>query len=201
MNFSKGNYDSFNDYILYFNSSKCKLLSIPSPNQTLHSASYSLNILSLTQLLSIRTSAYRFNLGQSLLGHHIQSLQIPLLLQLQTLIPHTLNFLSTKVWPEPTSCSVPTMATTQNYKDIKLFERVQRRATKFILQDYHSGRLINLHLFSPSLWFQYLDISFLIKCRLDGLCSKFYLSYFSFHSMYFSFRCSYCSQYYANWHT
>ena len=52
-------------------------------------------------------------------------------------------------------------------KDTKCFESVQRRATKYILHDYHSAykeRLISLHLLPLSLWFEYLDITFLINC-------------------------------------
>ena len=45
-------------------------------------------------------------------------------------------------------------------------ERVQRRATKFILHDFQSdykNRLTNLHLLPLSLWFEYLDLTFLIS--------------------------------------
>ena len=55
-------------------------------------------------------------------------------------------------------------------KHIKLFESIQRRATKFILQDFQSDyktRLTNLHLFPLSLWFEYLDLTFIIKCLKD----------------------------------
>ena len=54
-------------------------------------------------------------------------------------------------------------------KDIKLFKRIQR-ATKFILQDFKSdskSRLTTLHLLPLSLWFEYFDIPFLIKCLKD----------------------------------
>ena len=47
-------------------------------------------------------------------------------------------------------------------KYIKLFECIQRRVTKFILQDFQSvyiSRLTNLHLFPLSLWFEYLTFS------------------------------------------
>ena len=52
-------------------------------------------------------------------------------------------------------------------KDITNLEKVQRRSTKFILNDFSSSykdRLIKLKLFPLSLWFEYLDIMFLIKC-------------------------------------
>ena len=55
-------------------------------------------------------------------------------------------------------------------KDIKLIERIQRKATKFILNDFHSSyrdRLLALKLLPLSLWFEYLDILFLIKCIQD----------------------------------
>lgn len=52
-------------------------------------------------------------------------------------------------------------------KDIKAFERVQRRCTKFILNNYTSSykdRLVSLHLLPLSLWFEFMDITFLISC-------------------------------------
>ena len=51
-------------------------------------------------------------------------------------------------------------------KDIVCLERVQRRATKFILNDYSSNyktRLIKLHLFPPMRWYELLDNLYLIK--------------------------------------
>jgi hypothetical protein len=51
-------------------------------------------------------------------------------------------------------------------KDILALERVQRRATKFILSDYSSDyktRLINLKLLPLMYWFELNDLMFLIK--------------------------------------
>ena len=48
-------------------------------------------------------------------------------------------------------------------KDLSTIERVQRRATKYILSDYHSdykSRLTTLGLLPLSMYFEYLDISF-----------------------------------------
>ena len=52
-------------------------------------------------------------------------------------------------------------------KDIQTLERVQRRCTKFILNDYHSNykdRLIFLKLLPLSLWLELLDLTFLLIC-------------------------------------
>ena len=52
-------------------------------------------------------------------------------------------------------------------KDIRSIERVQRRSTKFILNDYASGyksRLISTNLVSLSLWFEFMDTMYLINC-------------------------------------
>ena len=54
--------------------------------------------------------------------------------------------------------------------DIKRLEQVQRRATKFILNDYSSSykaRLVHLQLLPLMHWFEFLDIMFLIKCIKD----------------------------------
>ena len=55
----------------------------------------------------------------------------------------------------------------QHLKDIALLERVQRRATKYIIPnpnlDYKS-RLISLHLLPLMYWLELLDIMFLVKC-------------------------------------
>ena len=50
-------------------------------------------------------------------------------------------------------------------KDITYLEHVQHRSTKFILNDFHSSykeRLMKLKLFALSLWYEYLDVVFLI---------------------------------------
>ena len=55
----------------------------------------------------------------------------------------------------------------RHLKDITLLERVQRRATKYIIPnpnlDYKS-RLISLHLLPLMYWLELLDIMFLVKC-------------------------------------
>ena len=55
-------------------------------------------------------------------------------------------------------------------KDITAIERVQRKATKYILNDYstsYKNRLRQLQLFPISLWLDLLDIMFLVKCIKD----------------------------------
>ena len=55
-------------------------------------------------------------------------------------------------------------------KDIVNLERVQRKATKFILDDYSSNyrsRLDCLHILPLTLWFELQDIMFLTKCLQD----------------------------------
>ena len=52
-------------------------------------------------------------------------------------------------------------------KDILNLERVQRRATKYLLNDYvidYKSRLRQLNILPLSLWFDLRDIMFLIKC-------------------------------------
>ena len=51
-------------------------------------------------------------------------------------------------------------------KDILLLERVQRRATKYILSDYTSNykaRLLSLHILPLMYWLELLDILYLVK--------------------------------------
>lgn len=55
-------------------------------------------------------------------------------------------------------------------KDITSLERVQRRATKFILEDYscdYKSRLLSLHLLPIMYWLDLQDLIFLIKCFRD----------------------------------
>ena len=55
-------------------------------------------------------------------------------------------------------------------KDIKCLERVQRRATKFLLQDYSSDyktRLLSLKLLPLMYWLELQDILYLIRCFKD----------------------------------
>lgn len=68
-------------------------------------------------------------------------------------------------------------------KDIKCLERVQRRATKFVLQDYSSDyktRLLSLKLLPLMYWFELQDILFLIRCFKDPSDNFFILNYVSF---------------------
>ena len=58
---------------------------------------------------------------------------------------HTLNYLSTRAWLDPISYIVPSYGVRTK---LKISERVQRRATEFILQDFQSdykSRLTYLH--------------------------------------------------------
>jgi len=55
-------------------------------------------------------------------------------------------------------------------KDIRNLEKVQRRASKYILNDYVSDyktRLINLNLLPIATWLELQDLLFLVKCLLD----------------------------------
>ena len=52
------------------------------------------------------------------------------------------------------------------FKHVFLFEQLQRRATKFILNDFHNDykfRLISLNILPLSLWLELLDVLFLVK--------------------------------------
>ena len=56
-------------------------------------------------------------------------------------------------------------------KDIICLERVQRRATKYILNDYSSSyksRLISLQLLPLMYWLEFHDLMFMIKCIKDS---------------------------------
>ncbi len=51
-------------------------------------------------------------------------------------------------------------------KHIELLERVQRRATKFILNNFeldYKSRLVHLHLLPLMYWYELADIMFLVK--------------------------------------
>ena len=55
-------------------------------------------------------------------------------------------------------------------KDIVVFERIQCRTAKYILNDYSSDyktRLLSLDMLPLSYWFEIQDITFLIKCLKD----------------------------------
>ena len=68
-------------------------------------------------------------------------------------------------------------------KDIKSIERIQRRATKFILHDYTSeykSRLISLHILPLMYWLELQDLLFLIKCLKEPSDNFNPLSFISF---------------------
>lgn len=55
-------------------------------------------------------------------------------------------------------------------KDISCLERIQRRSTKYILNDYstnYKSRLQTLHLLPIALWLDLHDLLFLVKCLQD----------------------------------
>ena len=55
-------------------------------------------------------------------------------------------------------------------RDIQSIERVQRKATKYILNDYTSDyktRLLSLHLLPLMYWYELQGIMFLVKCLQD----------------------------------
>jgi hypothetical protein len=58
----------------------------------------------------------------------------------------------------------------QYAKDILCLERVQRRSTKYVLNDYvsdYKARLVSLQLLPISLWLDLHDLLFLVKCLQD----------------------------------
>ena len=68
-------------------------------------------------------------------------------------------------------------------KTSKILEKVQRRATKFILQDYVSDykyRLISLQLLPINMWLDMQDVMFVIKCLKDPPDNFNILNYISF---------------------
>ena len=55
-------------------------------------------------------------------------------------------------------------------KDISCLERIHRRSTKYILNDYstdYKSRLQTLHLLPIALWLDLHDLLFLVKCLQD----------------------------------
>ena len=71
------------------------------------------------------------------------------------------------------------------FRDILALERIQRRATKFILQDQRSSykaRLAKLHPLSLSLWLEMHDVLYMVKCLQapsDNFNVKEYVSFAS----------------------
>ena len=73
----------------------------------------------------------------------------------------------------------------QLLKDIICLEKVQRRATKFILNDFSSdykSRLISLNLLPLMYWYELQDLMFLVKCLKDPSDNFDILSHISFVS-------------------
>lgn len=55
-------------------------------------------------------------------------------------------------------------------KDIRKLEKVQRRATRYILQDNrldYKTRLIKLDILPLAMWLEMQDVLFLVKCLKD----------------------------------
>lgn len=73
----------------------------------------------------------------------------------------------------------------QFIKDIAALEKVQRRATKYILNDYTSDykqRLITLGMLPLMHYYEYLDISLLVTCLKEPNTSFPILDYITFSS-------------------
>ena len=156
---------------LTFNDSKCTLLSIRGKNFSTTSATYviddkpvkSVNFqkdlgIVLTSDLSwnehyshISAKAYKsLGLIKRIFGNNKQ-VSVRKCLYL-TLVRSQLGY-SSVIWRP------------RFIKDIIALERIQRRATKFVLSDYHSDyktRLIKLKLLPLMAWFEYIDIMFFI---------------------------------------
>ena len=158
---------------LTFSNSKCKLLSIPPPNQLVHSANYSINnsIINSTSLHRDLGVLVSNNLTwdehySAIISRAYKSLYFIRRATSNSHSPSTkLSLYKSLIRPKLSYCSQ--LWRPYKIKDIKLFERVQRRATKFILKDYHSDykiRLTTLHLLPLSLWLEYLDLTFLFQC-------------------------------------
>ena len=159
---------------LSFNASKCKLVQFPSSHmQTITNHQYKINntvinccdshrdlgvIFSsdLTWNLhysDIISKAYKtfYFLRRSMCSIHCPSTKLSLYI---SLIRQRVSYCS-QLWRP------------HLLKDIQAIEKLQRRATKFILDDYISNykdRLMSLKLLPLSLWFEYLDVIFLINC-------------------------------------
>ena len=124
--------------------SKCKLLSIPPPNQLVHSANYSINnsIINSTSLHRDLGVLVSNNLTwdehySAIISRAYKSLYFIRRATSNSHSPSTkLSLYKSLIRPKLSYCSQ--LWRPYKIKDIKLFERVQRRATKFILKDYHS---------------------------------------------------------------
>ena len=151
-------------------------LRIAPPNQTLPPATYSLNNSIIESTSLHKDLGILFSSDLSWADHYsviiskaYKSLHFIRRSTSKSHSPHTkLSLYKSLTRPNISYCSQ--LWRPHKTKDIKLFERIQRRATKFISQDYKSdykSRLNTLHLLPLSLWFEYLDITFLIKCLKD----------------------------------
>ena len=83
----------------------------------------------------------------------------------------------------------------RHLKDILCLERIQRRATKYILSDSHSdykSRLISLQLLPLMYWFDLQDVLFLVKCLKDESDNMDIHNYITFVSS--STRSSTCNK-------
>ena len=172
--------DALNNWSLHwklaFNNSKCKLLRISPPNQIISSANYTINNCPISMSTLHRDLGILVSNDLSWDDHYLaitskayKSLYFIRRSTSKSLSSHTkLSLYKSLVRPKLLYCSQ--VWRPHKVKDIKNFERIQRRATKFILQDYLSSykdRLITLNLLPLSIWFEYLDFTFLLNCLLN----------------------------------
>ena len=140
---------------LAFNTSKCKLLRIFPPKHTISNVSYSINQSTIDQTSSHRDLGVLISSDLQWNEHYstiiAKAYKSMYFIRRSTSNSHSfrtkLSLYKSLVRPKLLYCSQ--IWRPHLIKDIKLFESVQRRATKFILQDYHSSykdRLIALHL-------------------------------------------------------
>ena len=138
---------------LAFNTSKCKLLRISPPNHTISTTSYFINQSTIDLTPSYRdlgvlvSDDLRWNDHYStIIAKAYKSMYYVRRSTSNSHSTHTKLYLyKSLVRPKLLYCSQ--VWRPHLMKDIRLFESVQRRATKFILQDYHSSYKITLHLF------------------------------------------------------
>ena len=158
---------------LSFNASKSWLLWFPNRHSTIFDFTYSLNEVSIPSLSHCRDLGIVFShdLSWSL---HYNSISAKAYRQLglirRTFSPSIstnvkkLLYLSL-VRSQVSYCSQ--VWRPHFIKDIKLLERIQRRATKYILNDYSSdykSRLTALHLLPLMYFYELLDVLFFVRC-------------------------------------
>ena len=157
---------------LTFNLSKCKSMTI-STSSAQSSNIYSMNGLQLTTTSHYRDLGINFTSNFSWSHHYsiiVSKAYNTLHFLRRTISPHhsvhtKLILYTSLVRTRLTYCSQ--VWCPHLLKDIQTLERVQRRSTKYILNDYHSNykdRLMALKLLTLSLWLELLDITFLINC-------------------------------------